>query len=84
MPPLPADFTHTRVCKPFCEKYLTLPVDPVTGWQGNQGISVDPVTGWQGNQGIRKSPLRDLPREMNAVGRPIFGPLRDFASIMSF
>ena len=45
---------------------------------------VDPVTGWQGNQGIRKSPLRDLPREMNAVGRPIFGPLRDFASIMSF
>ena len=25
MPPLPADFTHTRVCKPFCEKYLTLP-----------------------------------------------------------
>lgn len=26
MPPLPADFTHTRVCKPFCEKSLTLPV----------------------------------------------------------
>ena len=25
MPPLPADFTHTRVCKPFCEKSLTLP-----------------------------------------------------------
>ena len=24
-PPLPADFTHARVCKPFCEKYLTLP-----------------------------------------------------------
>src|SRR5699024_9270121 len=24
-PPLLADFTHTRVCKPFCEKYLTLP-----------------------------------------------------------
>ena len=23
-PPLLADFTHTRVCKPFCEKYLTL------------------------------------------------------------
>ena len=23
--PLLADFTHTRVCKPFCEKYLTLP-----------------------------------------------------------
>ena len=26
-PPLLADFTHTRVCKPFCEKYLTLPRD---------------------------------------------------------
>ena len=24
-PPLLADFTHTRVCKPFCEKSLTLP-----------------------------------------------------------
>ena len=27
MPPLLADFTHARPCKPFCEKYLTLPVD---------------------------------------------------------
>ena len=26
MPPLLADFTHARPCKPFCEKYLTLPV----------------------------------------------------------
>ena len=26
MPPLPADFSHARPCKPFCEKYLTLPV----------------------------------------------------------
>ena len=26
-PPLLADFTHTRACKPFCEKYLTLPKD---------------------------------------------------------
>lgn len=25
MPLLPADFTHARVCKPFCEKSLTLP-----------------------------------------------------------
>ena len=25
MPPLLADFTHTRVCKPFCERTLTLP-----------------------------------------------------------
>ena len=24
-PPLLADFTHIRVCKPFCEKSLTLP-----------------------------------------------------------
>ena len=24
-----ADFTHTRVCKPFCEKYLTLPAGAV-------------------------------------------------------
>ena len=27
MPPLLADFTHARPCKPFCEKYLTLPGD---------------------------------------------------------
>lgn len=27
MPLLPADFTHARPCKPFCEKYLTLPLD---------------------------------------------------------
>lgn len=26
MPPLLADFTHARPCKPFCEKYLTLPM----------------------------------------------------------
>ena len=25
MPPLPADFTHSRACKPICEKSLTLP-----------------------------------------------------------
>ena len=25
MPLLPADFTHARPCKPFCEKFLTLP-----------------------------------------------------------
>ena len=25
IPPSPADFTHAGVCKPFCEKYLTLP-----------------------------------------------------------
>ena len=26
MPPLLADFIHPRVCKPICEKSLTLPV----------------------------------------------------------
>ena len=26
MPPLPADFTHSRACKPICEKSLTLPI----------------------------------------------------------
>ena len=25
MPPLLADFIHNRVCKPICEKLLTLP-----------------------------------------------------------
>ena len=25
-PPSLADFTHTRACKLFCEKYLTLPL----------------------------------------------------------
>mgnify|MGYP001729266223 CR=1 FL=1 len=25
IPPLLADFSHARACKPFCEKYLTLP-----------------------------------------------------------
>lgn len=30
MPPLLADFTHARPCKPFCEKYLTLPAEPIT------------------------------------------------------
>ena len=30
MPPLLADFTHARPCKPFCEKYLTLPIVPYT------------------------------------------------------
>ena len=24
-PPLLADFSHARVCKPFCENFLTLP-----------------------------------------------------------
>ena len=29
--PLPADFIHLRVCKPFCEKYLTLPAISIYG-----------------------------------------------------
>ena len=27
IPPLLADFSHARACKPFCEKYLTLPAN---------------------------------------------------------
>ena len=36
MPPLLADFTHARPCKPFCEKYLTLPslLSVIGGWGG--------------------------------------------------
>ena len=33
MPPLLADFTHARPCKPFCEKYLTLPYAKEHGFQ---------------------------------------------------
>ena len=29
-PPLLADFTHIRVCKPFCENSLTLPISSVS------------------------------------------------------
>ena len=29
-PPLPADFTHARVCKPFCETYCTLSEETLT------------------------------------------------------
>ena len=31
MPLLPADFTHAKPCKPFCEKSLTLPKNPLAG-----------------------------------------------------
>ena len=35
MPLLLDDFTHARTCKPFCEKYLTLPfLLPVVNWMG--------------------------------------------------
>ena len=34
MPPLLADFTHARPCKPFCEKYLTLPGNDVILMEG--------------------------------------------------
>ena len=33
MPPLPADFTHSRACKPICEKSLTLPVNQVLNYR---------------------------------------------------
>ena len=41
MPPLLADFTHARPCKPFCEKYLTLPSARTFG--GHRGRAA-PVT----------------------------------------
>ena len=31
-PPLPADFTHARPRKPFCEKSLTLPCGQAVPW----------------------------------------------------
>ena len=33
MPLLPADFSHARACKPFCEKSLTLPAIAVPSQQ---------------------------------------------------
>ena len=39
MPPLLADFTHARVCKPFCEKYLTLPLNLLTSGKLNGYLS---------------------------------------------
>ena len=38
MPPLLADFTHARPCKPFCEKYLTLPLAAQTTQQLTQSV----------------------------------------------
>ena len=35
IPSLPADFAHARPCKPFCEKYLTLPVLKDILWEMN-------------------------------------------------
>ena len=35
MPPLPADFIRHRVCKPICEKFLTLPANRPLGAGGN-------------------------------------------------
>ena len=42
MPPLPADFIHSRVCKPICEKYLTLPIEAHI--QDIYGVSVSDST----------------------------------------
>ena len=43
MPLLPADFTHARPCKPFCEKFLTLPHERTesTSFTG-QFVRLDP------------------------------------------
>ena len=38
MPLLPADFTHARPCKPFCEKFLTLPQDELAVMDGGKCI----------------------------------------------
>ena len=35
MPPLLADFIHNRVCKPICEKLLTLPDTAVSLKKGD-------------------------------------------------
>lgn len=44
MPPLLADFSHAKACKPFCEKYLTLPkaagyLETKQRWRDNGGKS---------------------------------------------
>ena len=38
MPPLLADFTHARVCKPFCEKFLTLPRSLIVHYRLPSGL----------------------------------------------
>ena len=43
---------------------------------------VDPFTGGKNTKAQQRGPLRGLPRERNAVGRPIRGPSRGFASTM--
>ena len=40
MPPLLADFIHARPCKPFCEKYLTLPLREEIKQQEKQKTNV--------------------------------------------
>ena len=39
MPLLPADFSHARPCKPFCEKSLTLPHYRLRGLGRSDGLS---------------------------------------------
>lgn len=41
MPPLLADFTHARVCKPFCEKFLTLPDHADQDGRGAEGAEAE-------------------------------------------
>ena len=36
-PPLLADFTHIRVCKPFCENSLTLPSRLIAAYTSEKG-----------------------------------------------
>ena len=53
MPPLLADFTHARVCKPFCEKFLTLPTFLRKILDTTGKPSAVPV------RAVRESPLTD-------------------------
>ena len=57
MPPLLADFTHARPCKPFCEKYLTLPRGIHASYPGRHGRMGDKL---QKKDGRRKLTILNL------------------------
>lgn len=42
-PPLLADFSHARACKPFCENSLTLPVSQAMAFTSPAGLTTFPV-----------------------------------------
>ena len=47
-PPLLADFSHARACKPFCENSLTLPRPRIAGGDLPQGKRI-PMVLWREN-----------------------------------